>query len=107
MKHLTDLSDPVVHIHLGASQTQGGFAAHGDDMFALSTILASIFKISTLFRIATAEHLLHESIIVSPIVAGMPLFKSIPVIIEDLFKDIPAWNEFCFHADDYISHHII
>jgi hypothetical protein len=86
---------------------QGGSAAHGDEVFALSAIQAAVFDIADLFRIATAEHLLHESIIVSPIVAGMPLFKSIPVIIEDLFKDIPAWNEFCFHADDYISHHII
>jgi hypothetical protein len=97
MKHLTDLSDPVVHIHLGASQTQGGFAAHGDDMFALSTILASIFKISTLFRIATAEHLLHESIIVDAIIARVISFKPIPVIMEYLFEDAPSRYTFMIH----------
>jgi hypothetical protein len=97
VEHLTDLADPVVHIHLGASQTQGGFTAHGDDMFTLSTILASIFKIAALFRIATGKHLLHEPIIVDAIIARMVLLKLIPVISEYLFEDAPSGYTFMIH----------
>ena len=67
-------------------------------MFALSTILASIFKVAALFRIATGEHLLHEPIIVDAIIARMVLLKLIPVISEYLFEDAPSGYTFMIHS---------
>lgn len=98
VEHVADLTDPIIDINLGASQTQGGFTAHGDDVFALTTILASIFKITALFRIATAEHLLHETVIVDAIIARMVLLKLIPVISEYLFEDAPSGCTFMIHS---------
>ena len=98
MKAVADLADKLIDVDLGASQAQGGFTAHGDDMFALSTILASIFKVAALFRIATGEHLLHEPVIVGAIITGVISFKSIPVIMEYLFEDAPSGYTFMIHS---------
>jgi len=94
MEHVTDLAHPVVDIHLGTAQAQGGFTAHGNEMFALATIQASIFNVSDLLRVATPEHLFHQTIIVATIITEMPLFEFIPVVDKYLFKDIPSWSEF-------------
>jgi hypothetical protein len=60
---VTEVADKVIDIDLGTSQAQGGLTAHGDEMFALPTIEASVVEVSDLFRITTGEHLVHQLII--------------------------------------------
>jgi hypothetical protein len=103
MKLVTDLGDEVIDVDFGASQTQSGFTAHGNDVAALSTVEASIFGISDLFGVTTAEHLFHEFIIVGAIIARIVSLKALPVILEDLFEDTPPWNCICFHKIGYRS----
>ena len=52
----------------------------------------------TLLRIATGEHLTDESIVVGAVVKWMMVFKSVPMIVEDLFEYIPSGSDFCFHG---------
>ncbi len=68
MKPLADVADKVIDVDLGTSQAQRRFAAHGDEMFALSTIEASVVEVADLLRIATPEHLVDQLIIVSGII---------------------------------------
>jgi hypothetical protein len=89
---------PGIAVDLGTSQAQGGLTTHGDEMLALSTIEASVVEVSNLVRIATREHLVDQLVIVSVIIAGIELLKFIPVIMKDLFKDIPSWSEFSVHS---------
>jgi hypothetical protein len=48
MEVVTEVADKVIDIDLGTSQAQGGLTAHGDEMFALPTIEASMFDIANL-----------------------------------------------------------
>jgi hypothetical protein len=98
MKPLADVADKVIDIDLCTSQTQSGLTAHGDEVFALSTIETSVVEVSNLFRVATGEHLVDQLIIVSGIITRIELLKFIPVIMKDLFKDIPSRSEFSFHG---------
>ena len=98
MKLLAHLADKLIDIDLGTSQAQGRLTTHGDEVFALSTIEASMFEVADLLRIATREHLVDQIIIVSVIITRVELLKFIPVIVEDLFKDVPSWSEFSFHS---------
>src|SRR6266849_3852546 len=98
MEHLTDLSDPVVDIDFGASQTERGLTAHRHEVFALATVLTAVLDVTHALGITAAEHLLDERIIVGPIVAGTALFKAAPVIGKDLFEDIPAGSDFGSHG---------
>ena len=98
MEVVTDMADKLIDIDLGASQAQGGLTAHGDEVFALSTIEASMFEVSDLFRMATGEHLVHQLVIVSGIITRVELLKFIPVIIKYLFEDVPSGSEFRFHS---------
>jgi hypothetical protein len=98
MEVVTEVADKLIDIDLGTSQAQGGLTTHGDEVFALSTLEASMFEVSDLLRIATGEHLVHQLIIVSMIITRVELLKFIPVIMEDLFKDIPSGSEFGFHS---------
>ena len=98
MEVVTDVADKVIDIDLGTSQAQGGLTTHGDEMFALSTIEASVVEVTDLVRIAAGEHLVHQIVIVSVIITRVELLKFIPVIMKDLFKDIPSWSEFSFHS---------
>ena len=59
MEVVTEVADKVIDIDLGTSQAQGGLTTHGDEMFALSTIEASVVEVADLVRIATGEHLVH------------------------------------------------
>ena len=95
---VTEVADKVIDIDLGASQTQGRLTTHGDEVFALSTIEASMFEVSDLVRIATGKHLVDQLIIVSCIITRMELLKFVPVIMEYLFKDVPSWSEFSVHS---------
>jgi hypothetical protein len=62
MEPLADLADSVIDVDLGTSQAQGGFTDHGDAVFFLSTLEASIFRISYLIRVTIIEHLGNEVI---------------------------------------------
>ena len=98
MEVVTEVADKVIDIDLGASQAQGGLTTHGDEVFTLPTIEASIVEVADLVRIATGEHLVHQLIIVSCIITRVELLKFIPVIMKDLLKDIPSGSEFRFHS---------
>jgi hypothetical protein len=98
MEVVTEVADKVIDIDLGTSQAQGGLTTHGDEVFALSTIEASVVEVPDLVRIATGEHLVHQLIIVSCIITEIELLKFIPVIMKYLFKDIPCRSEFSFHS---------
>jgi hypothetical protein len=98
MEVVTEVADKVIDIDLGTSQAQGGLTAHGDEVFTLPTIEASIVEIADLLRIATGEHLVDQLVIVSVIITRVELLKFIPVIMKDLFKDIPSGGEFSFHG---------
>ena len=98
MEVVTEMADKVIDIDLGASQAQRGLTAHGDEVFTLPTIEASVVEVADLVRIATGEHLVHQLIIVSVIITRVELLKFIPMIMKDLFKDIPSGGEFNFHS---------
>jgi hypothetical protein len=98
MEPLAHVADKLIDIDFGTSQAQGGLTTHGDEVFALSTIEASVVEVSDLFRIATREHLVHQLVIVSVIITRVELLKFIPVIMKDLFKDVPSRSEFRFHS---------
>ena len=98
LEHLADLAHPVIDVDLGAAQAQGGLTAHGDEVFTLPTIEASVVNVSDLFRIATREHLVDQLIIVSCIITRVEFLKFIPMIMEYLFKDIPSGSEFSIHS---------
>jgi len=57
-----------------------------------------MFDIADLVRIATGEHLVDQLIIVSGIITWVELLKFIPVIMKDLFKDVPSRSEYRFHS---------
>ena len=98
MEIVTEVADKVIDIDLGASQAQGGLTTHGDEMFTLPTIEASVVEVADLLRMATGEHLVDQLIIVSGIITGIELLKFIPVVMKDLFKDVPSGSEFRFHG---------
>ena len=56
---VTEVADKLIDIDLRASQAQGGLTTHGDEVFTLPTIEASIVEVADLVRIATGEHLVH------------------------------------------------
>jgi len=97
-KVVADVADKVIDVDFGTSQARGGLTAHGDEVFALSTIEASVVEVSDLFGIATGEHLVHQFVIVSVIITRVELLKLVPVIMKDLFKGIPSWSELSIHS---------
>jgi hypothetical protein len=97
MEHLANLSDPIVDVDLGTSQAQRRLTAHGNEMFALTTMETSVFDIAHLVRITAPEHLVDEVIIVGRSVTRTELFKPLPMLGKDLFEDIPTGNDFRNH----------
>lgn len=59
-------------------------------MLALSAMLATVLDVAHLIGIATAQHLLHELVIIAGIVARMGEFEDLPMINKDLFEDAPV-----------------
>jgi hypothetical protein len=99
MKHLADLSDPIVDIDLGTSQAQRRLTAHGNQMLTLTTIETSVCDIVHLVGIAAVQHLVHKTLIVVGIVARTELFKPIPMIDKDLFEDVPVPRRLSDHTE--------
>jgi hypothetical protein len=97
MQHLADLSDPIVHIDFGASQTERRLATHRDEVLPLATMLTVILDRAHLVGIATVEHLLSETVIVAGIVARVDVFEALPVIDKDLFEDVGVLSRGCHH----------
>src|SRR6266704_4516241 len=97
MQHLADLSDPIVDIDFGASQTERGLATHRDEVLPLATMLTVILEIPHLVGIAAVEHLVNETVIVAGIVARVDVFEAIPVIDKDLFEDVGVLRRCCHH----------
>ena len=59
-------------------------------MFAFSTMPIAILDIAHLVGLAAVEHLLHKTVIIAGVVARVDLFEAVPVINEDLLKDVPV-----------------
>src|SRR5215470_9266997 len=66
-------------------------------MLALSTVQAAVFDVPHLVRVATRQHLGHQVIIVSRLVARMGVLKRLPMIGKDLLKDTPVPGGCCQH----------
>src|SRR5712691_714434 len=66
-------------------------------MGALSAMQTPILNIAHLVRIPAPEHLVHEPIIVTRIVARVDAFEPVPVLSKDLFEDVPGRQGFCSH----------
>src|SRR5882724_8081416 len=97
MQRLADLSDPIVDIDFGASQTERGLATHRDEVLPLATMLTVILEIPHLVGMAAVEHLVNETVIVAGIVARVDVFEAIPVIDKDLFEDVGVLRRCCHH----------
>jgi hypothetical protein len=66
-------------------------------MGALSTVQTTVFDIAYFLGIPTLQHLLHEAIIVTRIVARVDALEPVQVCRKDLFEDAPSWRGFCHH----------
>src|SRR5438034_6118049 len=60
-------------------------------------MLAAIFDIPHLFRIATRQHLGYQIIIVGCLIAWMGVGESVPVVGKDLLEDVPVPRGCCHH----------
>src|SRR5262249_23870252 len=90
MKGLAHLAHPVVDMNFGAAKAQRRFAAHRHQMLALFTVQAAVFDVPALCRIATREHLRHQTAVLGGLIARMSVLKRLPVIGKDLLKDTPV-----------------
>src|SRR5881398_2495794 len=97
MEDLAHLTDPVVHVDLGAPQAQGRFATHRDEVLPLAAVQTAVCDVPDLFRIATREHLRHQTVIIGGLIARMGVLKRLPVIGKDLRKDPPVPGGCCKH----------
>src|SRR5882672_661318 len=66
-------------------------------MGALATLLAAVFAIPHLVRIATRQHLGHQIMIVGCLIARMVVGESVPVVGKDLLEDVPVPRGCCHH----------
>src|SRR6516165_5459050 len=66
-------------------------------MFALAAVQTAILGIPNLFRIATREHLRHQTVVIGGLIARMGVLKRLPVIGKDLLKDTPVPGGCCKH----------
>src|SRR5215475_15213591 len=66
-------------------------------MLALSTVQAAVFDVPALCRIATREHLRHQTAVIGGLIARMSVLKRLPVIGKDLLKDTPVPGGCCKH----------
>src|SRR5262245_1514837 len=97
VEDLTYLADQVVHIDFGAPQAQGRFTAHRHQVLPLATLLAAVFDIAHLFRVATCQHLGYQAIVVRRLIPRMGVLKRLPVIGKDLLEDTPIPRGFGHH----------
>ena len=83
----SDEIGPAVGVNLGTGKTEAGFAGKGNSAY-FSTAAASVLDKAHLFRIAAVEHLLNSFVVVGTVKAWPELLKRIPVIVENLLKDV-------------------
>ena len=85
-----NLTDPGIDVDFGAPQAQGRFTAHRHQVLALATVEAAIFDRPHLVRIATIEHLGHQAMVVSRLVASIGVGEPVPVLGKNLLEDVPV-----------------
>src|SRR5689334_25382846 len=66
-------------------------------MRALAAVQTTILDVPALFRIATREHLRHQTVVIGGLIARMGVLKRLPVIGKDLLKDTPVPGGCCKH----------
>src|SRR5215510_8044239 len=66
-------------------------------MLALSSLQTAVVDILYFLWVPTREHLVDEAIVVALIIARIEVFKPIPVLVKDLFEDIPVQRGLCSH----------
>src|SRR6059058_5371161 len=66
-------------------------------MRALAAVQTAILDVPDLFRIATREHLRHQTVVIGGLIARMGVLKRLPVIGKDLLKDTPVPGGCCKH----------
>src|SRR5262249_17831393 len=97
MEPLPNLSDPIVDIDLGTSQAPRRLTAHGNAMLPLTTRETAVFDRASLVRVPTPEHLVEKVIVVGRMVARTERFKPLPMLGQELFKNVPTGSDFCLH----------
>jgi hypothetical protein len=97
MPHLADLSDPMVNIDFGASQTERRLATHRDEVLPLATMLTVLLDIAHLVGMAAVEPLVYETVLGAGMVARGDVCAAIPVIDKDLFEDVGGLSRCCHH----------
>jgi hypothetical protein len=98
MEPCANLSAPIVARDLGTAQAQRRLTAHGNEMFALTTMETAVFDSAPLVRLTTPEPLADEVSIGGRIVTRTERVKPLPMLGKDLFEDIPADNDFGSHG---------
>jgi len=83
----SDEVGPAVGVNLGTGKTEAGFAGKGNSAY-FSTVAASVLDKAHLFRIAAIEHLLNSFVVVGAFKAWLELLKRLPVIVENLLKNV-------------------
>src|SRR6266446_9450532 len=66
-------------------------------MLALAAVQTAILDVPDLFRIATREHLRHQTSVVRRLIPRMGVLKRLPVIGKDLLEDTPVSRGFGHH----------
>src|SRR5712691_9952595 len=66
-------------------------------MLALAAVQTAILDVPHLCRIATREHLRHQTVVIGCLIAWMGVLKRLPVIGKDLLKDTPVPGGCCQH----------
>src|SRR5262247_3974716 len=66
-------------------------------MLALAAVQTAILDVPELCRIATREHLRHQTVVIGGLIARMSVLKRLPVIGKDLLKDTPVPGGCCQH----------
>src|SRR6266478_5390906 len=66
-------------------------------MLALAAVQTAILDVPHLCRIATREHLRHQTVVIGGLIARMGVLKRLPVIGKDLLKDTPVPGGCCKH----------
>src|SRR2546421_12085072 len=66
-------------------------------MLALAAVQTAILDVPDLFRIATRQHLRHQTVVIGGLIARMGVLQRLPVLGKDLLKDTPVPGGCCKH----------
>jgi hypothetical protein len=91
------LTDPVIHLDVGAAQAQRRLAAHRDAMGALATMQTAGCERAPVLRVPTGQPLGHQASIGGRLVAWRGVYDPLPVLGTALFEDVPGRRSCCSH----------